>query len=67
VFTEPTAQSGAGISDPSGMRGLPDVSMNAAVISAVLIDESFDPTVAPGWTQIAGTSEATPLWAAPTQ
>jgi subtilase family serine protease len=49
------------------MRGLPDVSMNAAVISAVLIDESFDPTVAPGWTQIAGTSEATPLWAAPTQ
>jgi subtilase family serine protease len=63
VFTEPAAQSGAGISDPSGMRGLPDVSMNAAVISAVLIYESFDPTVAPGWTQIAGTSEATPLWA----
>jgi subtilase family serine protease len=63
VFTEPAAQSGAGISDPTGMRGLPDVSMNAAVISAVLIYESFDPTVAPGWTQIAGTSEATPLWA----
>ena len=63
VFTEPSAQSGAGITDPSGMRGLPDVSMNAAVISAVLIYESFDPTTAPGWTLIAGTSEATPLWA----
>ena len=63
VFTEPSAQSGAGITDPSGMRGLPDVSMNAAVISAVLIYESFDPTVTPGWTLIAGTSEATPLWA----
>lgn len=63
VFAEPSDQSAAGIPDPTGMRGLPDVSMNAAVISAVLIYESFDPTVAPGWTQIAGTSEATPLWA----
>jgi subtilase family serine protease len=63
VFTEPSYQSAAGITDPSGMRGLPDVSMNAAVISAVLIYESFDPTVTPGWTPIAGTSEATPLWA----
>jgi subtilase family serine protease len=63
VFAEPSWQSAAGIPDPSGVRGLPDVSMNAAVISAVLIYESFDPTVAPGWTIIAGTSEATPLWA----
>jgi subtilase family serine protease len=63
VFAEPSWQSAAGIPDPSGVRGLPDVSMNAAVISAVLIYESFDPTVAPGWVQIAGTSEATPLWA----
>jgi subtilase family serine protease len=63
VFAEPSDQSAAGIPDPSGMRGLPDVSMNASVISAVLIYESFDPTVAPGWTPIAGTSEATPLWA----
>jgi subtilase family serine protease len=63
VFPEPSDQSAAGIGDPSGMRGLPDVSMNAAVISAVLIYESFDPTVAPGWTVEAGTSEATPLWA----
>ena len=64
VFAEPSWQSAAGIPDPSGVRGIPDVSMNAAVISAVLIYESFDPTVAPGWTIEAGTSEATPLWAA---
>jgi len=63
VFGEPAFQSGAGIPDPPGTRGLPDVSMNAAVISAVLVYESFDPTVPPGWTLIAGTSEATPLWA----
>jgi subtilase family serine protease len=63
VFAEPSYQSAAGIPDPSGTRGLPDVSMNAAVISAVLIYESFDPTVTPGWMPIAGTSEATPLWA----
>jgi subtilase family serine protease len=63
VFGEPSDQSAAGVTDPSGMRGLPDVSMNAAVISAVLVYESFDPTVAPGWSLIAGTSEATPLWA----
>jgi subtilase family serine protease len=37
--------------------------MNAAVISAVLVFESFDPMVAPAWALIAGTSEATPLWA----
>jgi subtilase family serine protease len=37
--------------------------MNAAVISAVLAYESFDPTVPAGWAIIAGTNEATPLWA----
>jgi subtilase family serine protease len=63
VFAEPADQAGAHIPDPTGMRGLPDVSMNAAVISAVLVFESFDPTVPPGWVLIAGTSEATPLWA----
>jgi len=63
VFPEPADQTGAAIPDPAGMRGAPDVSMNAAVISAVLIFESFDPTVAPGWVPVAGTSEATPLWA----
>jgi len=59
VFGEPAYQTAAGIPDPSRMRGLPDVAMNAAV----LIFESFDPTVLPGWTTVAGTCEATPLWA----
>jgi len=63
VFPEPADQTGAHIADPAGTRGVPDVSMNAAVISAVLVFESFDPTVPPGWVPIAGTSEATPLWA----
>ena len=64
VFGEPSFQSAAGISDPSGMRGLPDVSYNAAVISAVNIYESFDPVNGAGWVPIGGTSAATPQWAA---
>jgi subtilase family serine protease len=64
VFSEPADQSASAIPDPSGMRGLPDVSMNAALVSAILIWESFDPTVPPSWVIIGGTSEATPLWAA---
>ena len=64
VFSEPSFQSAAGITDPSGMRGLPDVSYNAAVISAVNIYESFDPVNGPGWVPIGGTSAATPQWAA---
>ena len=63
VFAEPASQSAAGIAGPTGTRRLPEVSMNAAVISAVLIYESFDPTVPAGWTLIVGTSEATPLGA----
>ena len=64
VFGEPAYQSTSGIADPSGMRGVPDVSYNAALISSILIYESFDPTVAPGYTPIGGTSAATPQWAA---
>ena len=63
VFAEPSFQSAAGIPDPTGRAVFRDVSMNAAVQSGVLFYESFDPTVAPGWGIIAGTSEATPLWA----
>ena len=64
IFGEPAYQSTAGISDPTGMRGLPDVSYNAALISSILIYESFDPTTAPGWSPIGGTSAAAPQWAA---
>ncbi|HET8976644.1 MAG TPA: S53 family peptidase [Solirubrobacteraceae bacterium] len=64
VFGEPYYQSQAGIPDPNGMRGVPDVSYNAALISSILIYESFDPTAPPGWLPIGGTSAATPQWAA---
>jgi subtilase family serine protease len=60
VFARPNYQSGA---VSGSMRAIPDVSYNAAVISAVNIYESFDPVVGAGWTPVAGTSAATPQWA----
>lgn len=63
IFSEPGYQSSASISDSTGMRGLPDVSSNAALVSSILIYESFDPFGA-GWVIIGGTSAATPQWAA---
>jgi len=44
------------------MRGIPDVSMNAALSSPVLTYQSF-PGQQAGWYPVAGTSEATPLMA----
>ena len=64
VFAEPAFQSSAGIADPSRARGLPDVSYNAALISSIVILESFDPTAPPSFVLIGGTSAATPQWAA---
>ena len=64
VFGEPPYQSSTSIPDPTGMRGVPDVSYNAALISSILIYESFDPTAPPGYLPIGGTSAATPQWAA---
>ena len=61
VFTRPGYQNGV---VSNAMRGLPDVAYNAAVISAVNVYESFDPTTSPGWALIGGTSAATPQWAA---
>ena len=63
IFPEPGFQTGAGIADPPVTRGLPDVSLNAALVSSILIYDSFDPAGA-GWTIIGGTSAATPQWAA---
>lgn len=63
IFSQPAFQSAAGIADPTGTRGLPDVSYNAALVSAILVYESFDPAGA-GWAIIGGTSAATPQWAA---
>lgn len=64
IFPEPSDQVAADIPDLTGMRGVPDVSYNAAVISSVLIYESFDPINGAGWVPIGGTSAATPQWAA---
>ncbi|GAC1447183.1 MAG: S53 family peptidase [Ktedonobacterales bacterium] len=64
IFGEPSYQTSAGIPDPSRMRGVPDVSYNAALVSAILIYESFDPVGGAGWVIIGGTSAATPQWAA---
>jgi subtilase family serine protease len=63
-FPEPAFQQSAGLTNPNLTRGLPDVSYNAAVLSAVLIYESFDPIAGAGWVPIGGTSAATPQWAA---
>lgn len=71
VFGEPYYQVQGAIPDPTPpdpnpapTRGLPDVSYNAALISSILIFESFDPTHPPSWVPIGGTSAATPQWAA---
>jgi subtilase family serine protease len=63
IFAEPSFQIGARIPDSSGRRGAPDVSYNAALVSAILVYETFDPFGA-GWAIIGGTSAATPQWAA---
>ncbi|HEU5034519.1 MAG TPA: S53 family peptidase [Mycobacteriales bacterium] len=44
------------------MRGVPDVALNAANSSSVLVHVSF-PGIHPGWVPVGGTSEATPLLA----
>jgi subtilase family serine protease len=61
VFGRPTYQSGVAATT-STHRGIPDISMNAAVTSHVLVYTSFpgDPA---GWKFGAGTSEATPVFA----
>lgn len=60
VFARPSYQNGT---VSNAMRGLPDVSYNAALISAINIYESFDPVYGAGWTLIGGTSAASPQWA----
>jgi len=63
VFPEPSWQQAAGIPDLLGTRGMPDVSLNSALVSSVLTYNSFDPAGA-GWAIIGGVSSATPQWAA---
>lgn len=60
-FTRPYFQDGvAGV--VGKMRGVPDIAMNAANSSSVIVYVSF-PGLAPGWYPVGGTSEATPLLA----
>jgi subtilase family serine protease len=60
VFGRPFFQ--AGVARVVGrQRGIPDVSLNAAVSSAVNVWLSFD-GLTPGFYEIAGTSEASPLF-----
>jgi subtilase family serine protease len=59
VFSRPQFQDGvAGIVGDS--RGVPDIAMSAAVNGSVDYYDSTDPSLAPGWSIVAGTSEATP-------
>jgi len=59
VFPRPDFQ-GSVAATVGGSRGVPDISMSASISGAVLVYLSF---VAPGYYQIAGTSEASPLFA----
>jgi subtilase family serine protease len=59
VFSRPQFQDGvAGIVGHS--RGTPDIAMSAAVNGAVDFYDSTDPSLAPGWSIVGGTSEASP-------
>ncbi len=61
VFSRPAYQSGVA-AQVGTQRGIPDVSMSAAVNGAVLIYTSFAGQ-ATGWEPIGGTSAATPMLA----
>ena len=61
VFARPAYQAKVA-SSVGDARGIPDISMNASLTDSVLIHISFGGQPA-GWEPIAGTSEATPLFA----
>jgi subtilase family serine protease len=61
VFPRPAWQDG--VKNVVGRaRGVPDISMSAAVSAGVLAYSSYDPS-ARGWTVVGGTSVSTPLFA----
>ncbi len=61
IFARPSYQDGvtAVVGDK---RGIPDISMSAAVTGGCWVYESFEPSGA-GWEILGGTSEATPIFA----
>ena len=61
IFPRPAYQDGVrGVVGSS--RGVPDIAMSGACNGAVNVFQSFKGN-APGWSQVCGTSEATPLFA----
>ena len=60
VFSRPWFQNGVA-GTVGGSRGVPDISMSAAVNGAVDFYDSTDPSVK-GWSIVGGTSEASPLF-----
>jgi len=61
VFSRPSFQDGVA-RVVGNQRGTPDISMSAAVNGAVNFFDTSDPSVAPGWSLVGGTSEASPLF-----
>ena len=57
-FSEPSYQSGAGILDPSGRRGVPDVAFDANPSTGVYVYQGGT------WYSVGGTSVGSPNWAA---
>jgi subtilase family serine protease len=61
VFSRPLFQ--IGVKNVVGShRGVPDISMSAAVDGAAWVYWSFGGTGGPGWELVGGTSEATPIF-----
>ena len=58
LFSEPTYQSGAKISDTSGQRGVPDVAFDANPSTGVYVYQGGT------WYSVGGTSVGSPNWAA---
>ena len=61
IFSRPSYQNGVA-SVVGDQRGVPDISMSAACSALVNTYQSFGGQT-PGWYQVCGTSEATPLFA----
>lgn len=65
LFARPTYQSGPGVTNmySNGMREVPDVAADAAVVPGYAIFTANPHLGHASWTQVGGTSAATPLWA----
>ncbi len=61
VFSRPRFQLGVA-STVRAHRGIPDISMSAAVSAAAWVYWSFAGMGAPGWELVGGTSESTPMF-----